>query len=185
MRSESNAEKIRRLMEFLGHRAKGPGRIYLTGGATAVLLGWRNTTIDVDLKLDPEPPGVFDALREAKELLDINIEMAAPDDFVPALPGWRERSRSIPSFGPIEFRHYDFYGQALAKIERGHKQDIADVQSMFARQLIEPDALMGLYRQVEASLTRYPAIDPATLSARLRDALPRSRQSTPKGVSNG
>ncbi|MGH8626241.1 MAG: DUF6036 family nucleotidyltransferase [Gammaproteobacteria bacterium] len=185
MRSETNAEKIKRLMELLGKRAKGPGRIYLTGGATAVLLGWRDTTIDVDLKCDPEPPGVFDVLREAKELLDINIEMAAPDDFVPALPGWRERSRFIASSGLIEFRHYDFYGQALAKIERGHKQDIADVQSMLARQLIKPDTLLDLYRQIQASLTRYPAIDPDALSARLRDALRRPRQSTPKGVANG
>ncbi|MGH7147689.1 MAG: hypothetical protein ACREYE_01465 [Gammaproteobacteria bacterium] len=115
-------------------------------------------------------------------MLDTNIERAAPDDFVPALPGWQERSRFS---GPIEFRHYDFYGQALAKIERGHKQDIADVQSMLARQLIKPDMLLDLYRQIQASLTRYPAIDPDTLSARLRAALPRSRQSTPKGISNG
>jgi hypothetical protein len=31
------------------------GRIYLTGGATALLYGWRSTTIDVDLKANPEP----------------------------------------------------------------------------------------------------------------------------------
>jgi len=183
MRSVTNAEKIRRLMEFLGQRAKGPGRIYLTGGASAVLLGWRETTIDVDLKLEPEPPGVFDALREAKDLFDINIEMAAPDDFVPALHGWQERSRVIASFGPIEFRHYDLYGQALAKIERGHKQDIADVQSMLAGQLVEPDTLLGLFRQAEVGLARYPAIDRDSLWVKLHEAL--HQPDTQEGTSNG
>jgi hypothetical protein len=39
------------------------------GGATAVLFGWRNTTVDVDLKLEPEPAGVLEALL---------VEIAAP-----------------------------------------------------------------------------------------------------------
>jgi hypothetical protein len=37
MRSETNIDKIRELMHELGKRAKGAGRIYLTGGASAVL----------------------------------------------------------------------------------------------------------------------------------------------------
>ena len=36
-------------MEALGQRVKGPGIIYLTGGATALLFGWRAKTIDVDI----------------------------------------------------------------------------------------------------------------------------------------
>ncbi|HYK22194.1 MAG TPA: hypothetical protein VEV42_15755 [Pyrinomonadaceae bacterium] len=67
-------------------------RIYLVGGATAVLLGWRETTIDIDLKLVPEVNEILKALPEIKEALEINVELASPDDFIPAVPGWEERS---------------------------------------------------------------------------------------------
>ena len=54
--SEANEAKILHLIEQLGKRARGPGRIYLVGGSSIVLLGkGRQSTIDVDLKLDPEP----------------------------------------------------------------------------------------------------------------------------------
>ena len=66
-------------MARIGERATGPGRIYLTGGATAVLFGWREMTVDVDLKLFPEPPGVFEALAKLKDELSINVELASPD----------------------------------------------------------------------------------------------------------
>ena len=49
----------------------------LVGGASAVIIGWRETTLDVDLKLDPEPPGVFEAIALAKDALAINVELAA------------------------------------------------------------------------------------------------------------
>src|SRR5437899_3700797 len=40
-------------MRALGDAARGDGDCYLTGGGTAVLLGWRPTTLDVDIKLEP------------------------------------------------------------------------------------------------------------------------------------
>ena len=69
MRNKTERAAIERLMELLGRRARSPGTIYLTGGASAVLLGWREMTLDIDLKLEPEPDGVFAAIREAKEEL--------------------------------------------------------------------------------------------------------------------
>jgi len=45
-------------------RARGDGCIYLVGGASAVIIGWRDSTTDVDLKLDPEPDGVFEAIAQ-------------------------------------------------------------------------------------------------------------------------
>jgi hypothetical protein len=74
-------------MEALGQRVKGPGTIYLTGGATALLFGWRAKTIDVDIKADPEPRGLFEAIAELKESLDANVELASPDLFIPEVPG--------------------------------------------------------------------------------------------------
>ena len=57
-----------------------------------MLLGWRETTIDIDLKIVPEFDEVLRKLPQIKEDLQLNIELASPDDFVPALPGWEERS---------------------------------------------------------------------------------------------
>jgi hypothetical protein len=54
MRALADAERIRRFMRELGAASSRPARVYLTGGATAVLLGWRTSTIDVDLKMVPE-----------------------------------------------------------------------------------------------------------------------------------
>ena len=83
MRSETNRLKLEAFMAALGKHVRGPGRIYLAGGATAVLHGWRDTTIDIDLKPDPEPPGLFEALGLLKEQLDINVELVGPDQFIP------------------------------------------------------------------------------------------------------
>ncbi len=40
-------------MHKLGTSVTSEGRVYFTGGVSAVLLGWRDMTLDVDLK-DPE-----------------------------------------------------------------------------------------------------------------------------------
>ena len=45
-------------MQELAAAARSPGNVYFTGGATALLLGFRDQTIDIDLKLDPERCGV-------------------------------------------------------------------------------------------------------------------------------
>ncbi len=108
--------KVETLLRELGEGATSPGRIFLVGGATAVLEGWRETTLDVDLKLDPEPGGVFALIESVKRKLGINIELASPDQFVPALPGWASRSPFIVRHGCVDFHHYDPYGQTLAMI---------------------------------------------------------------------
>ena len=155
-------------MRFLGASARGRGRAYLVGGASAAILGWRDSTLDIDIKLDPEPAGAFDAIARAKEALNINVELAAPDDFLPPLPDWRERSVFIDRHGPVDFFHYDFYAQALAKIHRGHRQDLDDVEAMHRLQLIECQALMRLFEAIEPGLGIYPSVDGAQFRTRVR-----------------
>lgn len=152
-------------MVALGRRVRGAGRIYLTGGATAVLHGWRSMTIDIDLKPDPEPPGFFEALAILKDELDVNIELACPDQFIPAIPGWRERSLFISRHGPLDFFHYDPYGQALAKLQRRHDRDLRDVQSMRQAGLIRADRLQEMFDSIAPDLIRYPAIDAPSFRA--------------------
>ena len=54
MREIADKEKIRKFMSAIGSRAPREARLYFTGGATAVLLGWRSTTIDLDIHFSPE-----------------------------------------------------------------------------------------------------------------------------------
>src|SRR5882757_7552710 len=127
MRQRVTRAKLQQFMEALAAAARSPGKVYLTGGATALLLGFREQTIDIDLKLDPEPAGAFEAIAALKNRLDLNVELASPDDFIPASPNWRERSKHIASIGGLQYFHYDFAMQALAKLERGHTHDLEDV----------------------------------------------------------
>lgn len=159
MRAVSDAGKVERLMQGIGRLARGPGRVYLVGGASAVTVGWRAATVDADLKLDPEPEGVFEAIAKLKDELDMNVELAAPDDFIPRVPGWRERSPFIVRHGQVDFFHYDFHAQALAKIERGHVTDLEDVREMAERGLIDPKHLARLFNAIAPDIVRYPAID--------------------------
>lgn len=57
----------------------------ILGGATALLAGWRTATVDLDLKLDPEPEGAFAAIAQIKEELGVNVELASPAEFLPEL----------------------------------------------------------------------------------------------------
>jgi hypothetical protein len=159
MREKVNGERLQRFMEAVGRVGRKSARIYLVGGATAVLLGWRQATIDIDMKLVPEVNDILRTLPQLKEDLQVNIELASPDDFIPPLPGWENRSSYIRKEGPIEFFHYDFYGQALAKIERGHSTDVLDVREMIERGLVEPSRLLELFSSIEDQLYKYPAID--------------------------
>lgn len=83
MRQLADADRIRWFMRALGREASSEVRCYFTGGATAVLLGWRRSTIDVDLKLVPEADEVLRAIPRLKEELRINVELASPLDFIP------------------------------------------------------------------------------------------------------
>ncbi len=138
-------------------------------------MGWRQTTVDLDLKLDPEPEGVFAAIAEVKNMLDANIELASPDQFVPELPGWAERSIPIERCGAVELLHYDPYGQALAKIARGHARDRADVEAMIDTGLVRPPRLLELFEAVRERLLRYPALDAAVLQDRMERWLDAAR----------
>jgi hypothetical protein len=152
-------------MRALAAEADADGRVYFTGGATAVLLGWRATTIDVDLKLAPERDALLRAIARLKDQLAINVELASPDHFIPVRPDWAEQSPFIAREGRLAFHHFDLYAQALAKVERGHAQDLGDVQEMIARGLVVPARALEYFAAIEPQLYRYPALDPRSFRA--------------------
>lgn len=158
MRDLVTSDRVRAFLNALAGKLKTPTVVYLTGGASAVLEGWRESTMDLDLKFVPDTE-VFSVLPQLKERLRINVELASPDDFLPALPGWKDRSVFITRIRSVEFRHFDFYSQALSKIERGFGRDLDDAREMIRRNLVDPAELRRLSREILPGLIRYPAVD--------------------------
>ena len=154
-------------MKILGREARGSGRVYFTGGASALLVGWRGSTVDIDIRLDPEPPGIFQAIAKIKRELNINIELASPQDFLPPLPGWRDRSVYIGKQGQISFYHYDFVAQALSKLSRGYERDVSDVQAMYEQKLFDLEELSDGFEAIVPELIRFPALDAEDLRVKV------------------
>jgi uncharacterized nucleotidyltransferase DUF6036 len=157
-------------MEALARAADRELRIYVVGGTTAVLMGWRSSTIDVDLVTRPEDDALLRAIPGIKERLQVNIELASPLDFIPVPPGWEDRSLPIVRIGRVSFHHFDLYAQALAKLERGHWQDVVDVREMIGRSLVTGPRLLAYFEQVEPELYRYPALDPPSFRRAVEEA---------------
>jgi hypothetical protein len=171
MREPTSAESVRALMREFGRVARTPARVYLVGGSTAVIEGWRLSTVDIDLKLEPDDE-LLRHLVALKERLNVNVELASPSDFLPELPGWRERSPFLFREGVIDVFHYDLYAQALSKLQRGFDQDLDDVAAMVAGGAVEPATLAELFAAIEPELYRFPAVVPADLRAAVEALLP-------------
>lgn len=179
MRRKVTPETLRQFMKDLAAAARSPGNVYFTGGTTALLLGFRNQTIDIDLKFDPEPIGVFEAIAVLKNRLDLNVELASPGDFIPVAHDWRTQSQHIVHIGLLDFFHFDFSMQALSKIERGLAQDLADATRLVSGKHVTVLELRRRFLQIEPELLRYPAIDPGQFCIKLErflDGLERSQK---------
>ena len=112
--------------------------------------------MDIDLVIRPESDALLRAIPALKEKLNLNVELAAPDHFIPVPPGCESRSPEIKRIGNVAILHYDFTAQALSKIERGHVRDLADVRAMLSRGLIARSELRAQYEQIEAGEVRVP-----------------------------
>jgi hypothetical protein len=153
-----------------GREARRDTKVYLTGGATAVLHGWRAATLDIDVRLEPEAYELLLAIARLKDELDLNVELPSPPDFIPELPGWRERSPFVLREGPIDVHDFDFYSQALSKIERGFEQDLEDVAAMLRDALVQRDRPMSSGRGRSSLLDLSPEASAPSISSRARDA---------------
>ncbi len=140
MRGLADLRRIQRFMGALSDKATLEARLYFTGGATAVFLGWRASTIAMDILVVPDDDRLLRALPAIKEEIE--------------LPGWEGR----------------LYAQALAKIERGHSQDVADVQEMVRGGHVELGRLLRLFEEIAPQLYRYPAIDPGAFRRAVKAA---------------
>jgi hypothetical protein len=133
------------------------GRVYLVGGSTAVLAGWRPSTVDVDLHGAPEE--IFRDIQRLKERLGVNVEFARPEDFVPPLAGSEARHVFIEKIGDVSFFHHDPYAQAFSKIVRGFDRDLQDAENFVGSGMVDAARLRELVHGVEeAAYARYPSL---------------------------
>jgi hypothetical protein len=174
MREVVDREKIERVMRALGDAADRDIRVYFAGGATAVLIGWRAATVDIDLVAVPEADALMRAIPALKESLAVNIEIASPAHFVPVPAGWEERGTFIARHGRVEFFHFDLVAQALAKLERRHARDREDIREMVSRGLVDARRARAYFEKMEPELYRFPAIHPATYRRAVDEVFPAS-----------
>jgi hypothetical protein len=100
MRRPVDAARIRAFMAALGRSAAGEHTVYVVGGATAVLEGWRESTIDIDIDIALSDREAADELLRAlpaiKESLELNVELASPADFVPVPAAFPDERDDLP-----------------------------------------------------------------------------------------
>jgi hypothetical protein len=171
MRQLADSGRIQEFLRALGAEAEEEARLYFTGGATAVLLGWRSHAIDLDVKLVPEAERLLLALPQIAQRLGINVERASPGYYLPELDGWEQRSPFVAREGRLAFYHYDLSAQALAKIARGHAQDMEDLKAMLSRGLVARGDLLENLRKIEPRLGLFPALDASRLRLLVQETL--------------
>jgi len=172
MRHDLTKERLRALMREIARTAPrgGPYRVFLVGGGTAVYAGWRSSSIDADLFSDEE--SVFRDIQAIKERLNVNVEFARPEQFVPALRGSVDRHLFIETVGRVSYYHYDPYAQVLSKIVRGFERDLDDARQFVASGMVDTAKLRTLVEDIEESAyARYPNLSRAAVATALEDFL--------------
>ncbi len=66
MRSDADAERVRAFVREFARRTSVPARVYLVGGTSAVIEGWRATTLDIDVRIEPDDDAMLRDLPRLK-----------------------------------------------------------------------------------------------------------------------
>lgn len=169
---------VKGLRDLMGELARSAPRrdsfrVFFVGGGTAVLKGWRTSTIDADLYADKE--AIFHDVQGIKERLNLNIEFARPEDFVPALAGSESRHVFIETVGKVSFYHYDPYAQLLSKVVRGFDRDMQDARNFLESGMADAEQFRALVGAIpETAYTKYPALSRRAVLEAVDDFLSRT-----------
>jgi len=172
MRHELTRDRMRELMNELARTAppRELFRVYVVGGGTAVLAGWRAATIDADLYAEREQ--VMRDMQGIKNRLRLIIELVRPERFVPALAESAERHLFIERVGDIDFYHYDPYAQLLSKIVRGFRKDMLDAEQFVNSGMVDPRRFLDLVKAIpDSAYARYPNLSRPSVRAAVDEFL--------------
>src|SRR4029078_10611678 len=148
-----DAAGITHVMKGLGSVLAHETRIYVLGGASGGLSGWRESTGALDITAVPDRE-IARILTRLTQDAGVDVLLRAPDQFIPPLTGWEERSPVIGEEGTVTFLHLDFYSQALTMIERASARDAEDVREMIARHLLNPAGALHLFDHIEPEMPK-------------------------------
>jgi hypothetical protein len=73
----------------------------------------------------------------------------------------------IAKHGQIDFYHYDYYSQALAKIARGFDRDLRDAAMLLTSGRISEPELLRLFEVITPAMVRFPNINPKVFRSKL------------------
>ena len=139
MRAPADRERIERFLTRLGALTRQPGRIYLVGGTTMVVLRGsvrrRSTWTSLSRLTIRRPSSMRFAASKMRSTSTSNSPLPATSSPLPA--GWRERSIFVGRYGALDVFHFDLYSVALSKIERGTERDFQDVAALAQSDRIE------------------------------------------------
>ncbi len=174
VRGKLTRDGLRALMKEIARTAprRKSYRVYFVGGGTAVHSGWRESTIDADISSDDDT--VFRDIQDIKERLQLNIEFARPEHFVPPLRGSNDRHVFIETIGRVGFYHYDPYAQLLSKVVRGFNRDMQDAENFIHSGMVDPELFRSLVQRIpDRSFAKYPALSRQAVLDAVQDFLDR------------
>ncbi len=170
MRPPVDKAQIENFLKNLGRTFRKPGRLYLVGGAALVHMGIRQgSTEDIDVQAFGENSGeMVNAIRQLVQQMNINVEGASPETFIPLPKQWMALSKFVGRYGAIDVFYFDFYSIALTKILRGNTRDINDVKLLVQKKVITLQELDAAYQEVfpEVGNPPYEWLDPEDFSKR-------------------
>ena len=153
-----DARQISEFLDRLGQCYRFPGTVYLVGGSSLLLLAAKESTFDIDLKFQVPPERHSEFIRCLRQLsveMQLAVEQASPDEFLPLPGGHEDRRRYIGRYGGLEVFHFDLYSVALGKLERGNEKDLVDVIQMVRTGLIDLQALERYFQEILPRLEGY------------------------------
>jgi hypothetical protein len=160
------AQTLQEFLTQLGRCYRHPGRIYLVGGSSLILVAAKVSTLDVDIQFEV-PPEHHDefirCLRDISRQRQVAVEQASPDQFIPLPSGYQDRHQFIGRYGSLDVFHFDFYSVALSKLHRGNEKDFADVIQMVQQGLIALSQLRAYFQEV------LPQLESFNISADAKD----------------
>ena len=171
MPADADRAHIERLLEAPGRRVRNPHTVHLVDGTSAVLVGWRDSTRDIDVRPEPDSDQLLEALSELKDQLDVNIELASPLDYLPDLPGWPDRSPYQGRYGQIDVRTSTSACRRWRSSSGASIRTWSTSEPRSTRGLASADELESGWRQMQDRLFRFPSVNAEGVGRRLRDVL--------------
>lgn len=152
MKNALTSSQLNGFFRHLSEKLPFPIKIFLTGGAEALLIGSSRPTKDIDfgVQISFEKGGgetrwrlteeaILEASADRKMMVQYSQEIDRWSSI--AIPGYRRRARRFARFGKLDLMLLDPTDWAVPKLTRYLDSDIFDLISVLKKQKIPPQDL--------------------------------------------